>query len=123
MNRISSFRFLTYSSIIVTIICFIYSIITFQENSHVIASGFLILAILLTLISVLLLLDLFGTTRKTLQAEVISIYGRDMRIRMSNSKEITIRLAKQEYKLYNVEDLLTVVLTPRTKQLISLHKI
>lgn len=123
MNRLNSFRFLTYSAIVVTIICYIYSAITFQENSSMIALGFLILAIVLTVISILLLLDLYRTSRMTIQAEVISRYGRDMRIKMSNNKELTIRLAKREYKLYNVDDLLTVVLTPRTKQVISLKKV
>jgi len=123
MNRINSFRLLTYSTIVVTIICFICSAITFKETSNLITVGFQTLAILLTFLSVLLLLDLFGTTRKTLQAEVISIYGRDMRIRMSNNKELTIRIAKREHKLFSVEDHLTVELTPHTKQLISLHKV
>ncbi|MCR8656437.1 hypothetical protein [Paenibacillus endoradicis] len=123
MNRLSSFRFLTYASIVVTIICFIYSIITYHDNKNTIAVGFLILAIILTFLSILLLLDLYSTTRNTVNAEVISIYGRDMRIRLSNSKEMTIRIAKREYKLYKVEDLLTVDLTTRTRQIISLHKI
>ncbi|HIW32531.1 MAG TPA: hypothetical protein IAA29_07080 [Candidatus Paenibacillus intestinavium] len=123
MNRLNSFRFLTYSAIVVTIICYIYSAITFQENSSMIALGFLILAIVLTVISILLLLDLYRTSRMTFEAEVISRYGRDMRIKMSNNKELTIRLAKREYKTYNVDDLLTVVLTPRTKQVISLTKV
>ena len=123
MNRLNSFRFLAYSAVVVTIICFIYSAITFLDNSTMIALGFLILAIVLSVISTLLLLDLFSTSRTTIQAEVISRYSRDMRIKMSNNKELTIRLAKREYKLYNVDDVLTVVLTPRTKQVISLTKV
>lgn len=123
MNRLSSFRFLTYASIVVTIICFIYSFITFNANNIMIALGFLILGIILTVLSALLLLDLYSSSRKTVQAEVISIYGKDLRIRLTTSKEMTIRITKRENKLFQVEDLLTVVLTPRTKQIISLHKI
>jgi|GEM_PF-6505743 len=123
MNRLNSFRFLTYASIVVTIICFFYSVITFNANNILIAIGFLILGIILTVISALLLLDLYSSDRKTVQAEVITIYGKDLRIRLTTGKEMTIRITKRDYKVYQVEDLLTVVLTPRTKQIISLYKI